>query len=107
MKPDMGNFIQQAQKMQQQMKEMQERQQKIEVEGVSGVGLVKIIMTGKHDVKRVTIDQSLMTEDKEILEDLVAAAVNDAARRLEEKSQNDISSLTQNLNLPPGFKLPF
>ncbi|WP_018299978.1 YbaB/EbfC family nucleoid-associated protein [Fangia hongkongensis] len=107
MKANMGQLMQQAQKMQEQMKKMQEEQQKMEVEGVAGGDLVKVVMTGKHDVKRVSIDQSLMGEEKEILEDLLAAAVNDAVRRVEEKSQTDMSSLTQGLNLPPGFKFPF
>jgi DNA-binding YbaB/EbfC family protein len=107
MKENMGQFINQAYKMQEQIKKMQEEQHQIEVEGSSGGDLVKVRMTGKYDVKRITIDPSLMSEDKEVLEDLIAASVNDAVRRIEQKSQTQMSSLTQNLNLPPGFKLPF
>ena len=82
----MGKLMQQAQKMQEQMKKMQQAQKNLEVEGQSGAGLVKVVMTGKHDVKRVELDPSLMSEDKEMLEDLFAAAVNDAVHRIEEKN---------------------
>ena len=103
----MGKFMQQAQEMQEKMKEMQKAQKKLEVEGQSGAGLVKVVMTGKHDLKSVTLDPSLMSEDKEMLEDLFAAAVNDANRRVEEKSQSYFSGLSQNFDLPQGFKFPF
>ncbi|GGF94133.1 MULTISPECIES: YbaB/EbfC family nucleoid-associated protein [Cysteiniphilum] len=107
MSMNMSKLMQQAQKMQDQMKKMQEEQEKLEVTGESGAGLVKVTMTGKHDVKRVEIDPSLLTEDKEILEDLLAAAVNDAVRRVEENNKSSMSDMTQGLNLPPGFKFPF
>ncbi|WP_119344480.1 YbaB/EbfC family nucleoid-associated protein [Facilibium subflavum] len=107
MKPDMGKLMQQAQKIQEQMKKKQDELQNLTVEGSAGAGLVKVIMTGKHDVKKVEIDPSLLSEDKEMLEDLLAAAVNDAVRRVEEKTQGDMSELAQGLNLPPGFKFPF
>jgi hypothetical protein len=79
----------------------------MELEGASGAGLVKVIMTGRHDVKRVAIDASLMTEDKDVLEDLVAAAVNDAVRKIEAATQEKMSGMTAGLPMPPGFKLPF
>lgn len=107
MNPNMAKLMQQAQKMQEQMQKAQEELKHLEIEGESGAGMVKITMTGKYDVKRVEIDPSLMSEDKEMLEDLLAAAVNDAVRRVEEKSQSNMSNLTAGLNLPPGFKLPF
>ncbi|WHN66409.1 YbaB/EbfC family nucleoid-associated protein [Cysteiniphilum sp. QT6929] len=107
MSMNMSKLMQQAQKMQDQMKKMQKEQEKLEVTGESGAGLVKVTMTGKHDVKRVEIDPSLLSEDKEILEDLLAAAVNDAVRRVEENNKSSMSDMTQGLNLPPGFKFPF
>ena len=107
MTQNMGKLMQQAQKMQEQVKKMQQAQQNLEVEGQSGAGLIKVIMTGKHAVKRVELDPSLMSEDKEMLEDLFAAAVNDAVHRIEEKTQSDMSGLSQGLDLPPGFKFPF
>ncbi|WP_204723383.1 YbaB/EbfC family nucleoid-associated protein [Fastidiosibacter lacustris] len=107
MNANMGKFMQQAQKMQEQMKKMQEAQESIEVTGESGVGLVKVIMTGKHDVKRVEIDPSLLTEEKEILEDLFAAAVNDAVRRIETKAQESMAHFSKGFNIPAGFKFPF
>ncbi len=107
MKGGLGNLMQQAQQMQEKMKQMQEEVANMEVSGESGAGMVKITMTGRHDVKRVEIDDSLLTEDKEILEDLIAAAVNDAVRKVEQKSQQGMSGLADGLNLPPGFKLPF
>ncbi|PTQ88446.1 YbaB/EbfC family nucleoid-associated protein [Agitococcus lubricus] len=104
-------LMQQAQKMQEQMqKQMQKAQEELantEVQGESGAGLVKITMTGKHDVKRVVISPELMQEDKEILEDLIAAAVNDAVRKAEALSQEKLSGATSGLGLPPGFKMPF
>ena len=103
----MGKLMQQAQKMQEQMKKMQQAQKNLEVEGQSGAGLVKAVMTGKHDVKRVELGPSLMSEDKEMPEDLFAAAVNDAVHRIEEKNQSDLTALSEGLDLPPGFKFPF
>ena len=104
---NMSKLMQQAQKMQEQMKKMQDSQENLEVDGESGAGLVKVKMTSKHDVKRIEIDPSLLTEDKEILEDLLASAVNDAVRRVDENNKDSMSNMTQGLNLPPGFKFPF
>lgn len=106
MKPNIGDLMKQAQQLQEQMQKAQEKLANAEVTGESGAGLVKIVMTGRHDVKRVTIDPSLLKEDKEILEDLLAAAVNDAVRRVEENNRGMMSGLTQGLNIP-GFKMPF
>ena len=88
-------------------KKAQEEIAAMEIEGQAGAGLVKVVMTGRHDVKRVTIDRSLLTEDKDMLEDLVAAAVNDAVRKVEITSQEKLAGMTAGLPLPPGFKLPF
>jgi len=107
MKGSMGDLMRQAQKMQEQLQKAQEELAKAEVTGESGAGLVKITMNGRHDVKKVVIDPSLMQEDKEILEDLIAAAVNDAVRRIEENSRNQMASLTAGMGMPPGFKMPF
>lgn len=92
--------------MQENMQKMQEEVARMEVEGQAGGGMVKVVMTGRHDIKRVSIDDSVM-DDKEMLEDLVAAAVNDAVRQVEKTSQEKMSGLTAGLNLPPGIKLPF
>ncbi len=105
-----GNLMKQAQAMQENMQKMQAKLAELEVEGVSGAGLVKVVMTGKHDVRRVAIDPSLFTgndDDKEMLEDLIAAAVNDAVRKIEETVQEKMASATAGLPLPPGFKMPF
>lgn len=99
--------MQQAQKMQEQMQRAQEELVAMEVIGESGAGLVKVTMTGRHDVRKVSIDASLMTEDKEILEDLLAAAVNDAVRRVEAEQKNKLGGLAGGINLPEGFKMPF
>ncbi len=107
MKGNLGNMMKQAQMVQENMRQMQEKLATIEVEGQSGAGMVKVIMTCRHDVKRVSIDSSLMGDDKEMLEDLVAAAFNDAVRRVESTSQEKMAELTSGLGLPPGFKLPF
>ncbi len=107
MKGNLANIMKQAQQMQENMKAMQEQLASIEVEGQSGAGMVKVVMTCRHDVKRVSIDPSLLGDDKEMLEDLIAAAVNDAVRRVETTSQEKMGSLTGGLGLPPGFKLPF
>jgi DNA-binding YbaB/EbfC family protein len=106
-KGGLGNIMKQAQQMQENMQKVQEQLGSIEVEGLAGAGMVKVTMTCRHDVKRVTIDDSLMGEDKEMLEDLLAAAVNDAVRRAEQTSQEKMAGFTAGLNLPPGFKLPF
>jgi hypothetical protein len=107
MKGGLGNIMKQAQQMQEKMQQAQEEIANMEVTGESGAGMVKIVMTGRHDVKKVNIDPVLMTDDKEMLEDLLAAAVNDASRRVEEMTKSRMSSLTDGLNMPPGFKLPF
>jgi len=105
-KGGIANLMKQAQKMQENMSKAQEELANIEVEGQSGAGAVKIVMTCKHDVKRVSIDPSVM-DDKEMLEDLIAAALNDANRRAEATSQDRMGALTAGLPLPPGMKLPF
>jgi nucleoid-associated protein EbfC len=107
MKNQLAGLMQQAQKMQENMKRLQDELASIEVEGQSGAGLVKVTMTCKNQVRRVQIDPSLVGDDKDMLEDLVAAAVNDAVRRAEETSQEKMSSVTAGMPLPPGFKLPF
>ena len=107
MKGQVAGLMQQAQKMQENMKRMQDELAATEVEGQSGAGAVKVTMSCKHDVRRVAIDPSLVGDDKEMLEDLVAAAFNDALRRAEEVSQQKMASVTAGLPLPPGFKLPF
>ncbi|GKS69062.1 nucleoid-associated protein [Nitrosomonas sp. PY1] len=107
MRGNIGNMMKQAQMVQENMKQMQEKLAAIEVEGQSGAGMVKVIMTCRHDVKKVSIDNSLMGDDKEMLEDLVAAAFNDAVRRVESTTQTKMAELTSGLGLPPGFKLPF
>lgn len=106
-KGGMGNLMKQAQKMQEQMQKAQEALAEAEVTGESGAGLVKIVMTGRHDVKKVDIDDSVMSEDKELLEDLLAAAVNDAVRKIEQNNQENMSKMTAGMGLPPGMKLPF
>jgi len=107
MKGGMGNLMKQAQKMQEDMQRMQEEVANAEVTGESGAGLVKVVMNGRHDVKQVSLDDSVMQEDKELLEDLLAAAVNDAVRKVEAYSQEKMSSVTSGMQLPPGFKMPF
>lgn len=107
MKNQLAGLMKQAQSMQENMKKAQEEIAAMEIEGVAGAGMVKILMTGRHDVRRVTIDPSLLTEDKDILEDLVAAAMNDAVRKVEAASQEKMSGMAAGLPLPPGFKLPF
>ena len=104
---NLGQMMKQAQEMQAKMQKAQEELANMEVTGESGAGLVKIVMTGRHDVRRVDIDPSLMNDDKEMLEDLIAAAVNDAVRKIEKSSQDNMANMTSGLNLPPGFKLPF
>ncbi len=106
MKGGLGNLMKQAQQMQANMQKAQEEMARIEVTGQSGGGLVKVTMTCRHDVKRVEIDDSVM-DDKEMLEDLVAAAMNDAVRQVEKTVQEKMSSLTAGMGLPAGFKLPF
>jgi DNA-binding YbaB/EbfC family protein len=107
MKSGLAGLMKQAQQMQENMKKVQDELAATEVEGQSGAGLVKVVMTCRHDVKRVSIDGSLLTDDKEMLEDLVAAAVNDAVRRVEGTVQEKMAGVTAGLPLPPGMKLPF
>ena len=107
MKGQLAGLMKQAQAMQDNMKRAQDELAHLEVEGQSGAGLVKVTMTCKHDVKRLSIDPSLLADDKDMLEDLVAAAFNDAVRRAEAVSQEKMGKLTAGLPLPPGMKLPF
>ena len=109
MKGGLGNIMKQAQAMQENMKKAQEELAKIEVVGEAGGGMVKLVMTCRHDVKSVTIDPELMedSDDKDILEDLIAAAMNDAVRKVEKTSQDKMSGLTGGLDIPPGMKMPF
>tara|TARA_B110000438_G_scaffold90856_1_gene90377 strand:- start:495 stop:827 length:333 start_codon:yes stop_codon:yes gene_type:complete len=103
----LGDLMKQAQQMQERVQKLQEDVAKTEVTGESGAGLVKITMTGRHDVRKVNIDISLLGEAKDVLEDLIAAAMNDAVRRAEKNQQDKMSELTAGIPLPPGFKLPF
>ncbi|MCK2183589.1 YbaB/EbfC family nucleoid-associated protein [Halomonas getboli] len=107
MKGGMGNLMKQAQEMQEKMQKAQEEVAKAEVHGEAGAGMIKITMNGRHDVLKVDIDPSVMEEDKELLEDLLAAAVNDAVRKVEANSKELMEGATSGLNLPPGFKMPF
>jgi DNA-binding YbaB/EbfC family protein len=107
MKAQLAGLMKQAQAMQDNLKRAQDELATMEVEGQSGAGLVKVTMTCKHDVKRIVIDPSLLTDDKDMLEDLVAAAFNDGLRRAEEVSQAKMSKLTAGMPLPPGMKFPF
>ena len=107
MKNQLAGLMKQAQAMQDNMKRAQDELARLEVEGQSGAGLVKVVMSCKHDVKRVTIDPSLLADDKDMLEDLVAAAMNDAVRRAEAVSNEKMGKLTAGMPLPPGMKLPF
>ena len=107
MKGGIGKLMKQAQEMQANMQKAQEELANMEVTGESGGGLISVVMTGRHDVKRVSIDDSLMGDDKEMLEDLLAAAVNDAVRQVERTSQDKMSGMTEGMNLPGGMKLPF
>ena len=107
MKGGLGNIMKQAQQMQENMQKAQAELESIEVTGESGAGLVKVTMTCRHDVKRVEIDPALIGDDREMLEDLIAAAVNDANQRVEKTTQEKMSSLTAGMGLPAGMKLPF
>lgn len=107
MKNPLGNIMQQAQKMQENFKRAQEEIEALEVTGQAGGGLVTIVMTGKREARKVTIDPSLIGDDKDMLEDLVVAAMNDALRRAEQTASEKMGSVTAGLPLPPGFKLPF
>ena len=107
MKGELGNILKQAQKMQEELQKTQERLAQEEVTGESGGGMVRVTMNGRHEVKRIEIDPALLADDKEILEDLVAAAVNAAVQRVAEKMQEGMTGLTAGLQLPPGMKLHF
>jgi DNA-binding YbaB/EbfC family protein len=107
MKGGLGNLMKQAQEMQANMQKAQEEIASMEVIGESGGGMVQITMTGKYEARRVSIDDSLLGDDKDMLEDLVAAAINDAAHKVEASTQERMAGLTTGLNLPPGMKLPF
>lgn len=107
MKGGMGNLMKQAQQMQENMKRAQAELANVEVEGVAASGMVKIQMSCRNEVKRVSVDQSLFSDDKDMLEDLLVAAFNDAVRKAEAKSQEHMSGLMSGLPLPPGMKLPF
>ncbi|WP_163559020.1 YbaB/EbfC family nucleoid-associated protein [Halomonas sp. NO4] len=107
MKGGMGNLMKQAQEMQEKMQQAQEEVAKAEVTGEAGAGMIKVTMNGRHDVSKVDIDPSVMEEDKELLEDLLAAAVNDAVRKVEANTKEKMEEATAGLNLPPGFKMPF
>jgi len=105
--PDFTDLISQAKKMQEKMKETQEALKKIEVEGISGGNAVKVIMNGEGELKKITIEDVLLKESKEIVEDLIVAAHNDAKTKLKKKTTEEISKVTGGIDLPPGFKLPF
>ena len=107
MKAQIAGLMKQAQQMQENMRKLQDELASVEVEGQSGAGMVKVTMTCRHDVKRVHIDPSLLADDKDMLEDLVAAALNDASRKVEAVIQEKMSALTGGLGLPPGMNLPF
>lgn len=104
---DLNDLMKKASEMQQQMQKAQEEAASAEVLGEAGAGLVKVTMTGRHDVRRVQIDPSLLSEDKEMLEDLLAAAVNDAVKKVEVTNQDKLSGMFSGMNMPPGFKMPF
>ena len=107
MKGGIGNLMKQAQKMQEDMQKAQEELASTEVTGEAGGGLVSVVMNGRHEVKRVALDDSLLEEDRDMLEDLIAAAVNDAVHKVEKATQERMASVTAGLPLPPGMKLPF
>ncbi len=106
-KGGIGNLMKQAQLMQENLQKAQQKIAELTVEGSAGAGMVQVVMTGKHDVKRVRIDPSLLGEDKEMLEDLIAAAVNDAVRKVEAATQEMMAGVTAGMPLPPGMKFPF
>lgn len=107
MKGPIANLMKQAQKMQADMQKAQEELANMEVTGESGGGMVQVVMTGRHEARRVTLDPSLLDDDKEMLEDLIAAAINDASHKIETMTQERFSGMASDVNLPPGFKLPF
>ena len=107
MKGGLGNLMKQAQRMQEEMQRAQQEIAVMEIEGQSGGGLVKVVMNGAHEAKRVAIDPSLLGDDRDMLEDLVAAAINDASQRLAAASKDKLGAVTAGMQLPPGMKLPF
>jgi len=107
MKPGLGNLMRQAQQMQESMQKAQAELANVEVTGESGGGMVKVTMNGKHEVRAVRIDPKMMGDDKDMLEDLMAAAVNDAVHKVEARVQEKMSGLMAGMQLPPGFKMPF
>ena len=107
MKGGLGQIMKQAQKMQEKLQKAQAELATLEVTGEAGAGMVKVLMTCRHEIRRIDIDESLVGDDKEMLEDLLAAAFNDAVRKVEAKTQEHMSGMTSGLNLPPGFNLPF
>lgn len=107
MKGNMGNMLKQAQQMQANVQRAQAEIAALEVTGEAGGGMAKVVMTGKHEVRRVVLDQTLPTDDREMLEDLIAAAINDAVQKVEKVSQEKMSTVMGGMNLPPGLKLPF
>jgi len=107
MKNALGNIMQQAQKMQEDMQKAQEELGNLEVQGESGGGMVSILMTGKREVRKVNIDDSLVGDDKDMLEDLVAAAINDAVHKVAKLKKEKMADLTSGIPMPPGFKMPF
>ncbi|CCQ12329.1 FIG000557: hypothetical protein co-occurring with RecR [Pseudoalteromonas luteoviolacea B = ATCC 29581] len=106
-KGGMGNIMKQAQMMQDRLQKAQEEIKTLEVTGEAGAGLVKVTMLGSHNVRRVEIDESLLEDDKEMIEDLLAAAVNDAVRRVADESEKRMQAVTGGMAMPPGFKMPF
>ncbi|WP_108650126.1 YbaB/EbfC family nucleoid-associated protein [Dongshaea marina] len=106
-KGGLGNIMKQAQQMQEKMQKLQEELAQMEVVGESGAGMVKVTMNGSHSVRRIEIDPDLLQDDKEMVEDLVAAAVNDAVRRVEEQNKSKMAEVTGGMQLPPGFQMPF
>ncbi|MFT7472040.1 MAG: DNA-binding YbaB/EbfC family protein [Kiritimatiellia bacterium] len=104
---DLNEIMKQAKLMQERFQSAQEEQLKTKTEGESGAGLVRITMNGKHDVISVSLDDALLGEDKAVIEDLLAAAVNDAVRKIEEKNKDSLSGMTGGMKMPDGFKFPF
>jgi DNA-binding YbaB/EbfC family protein len=107
MKGQLGNLMRQAQQMQENLQKAQQELANVEVTGEAGGGMVRVTMSCRHEVRRVTIDESLPADDREMLEDLVAAATNDALRKVEQTVQERFSGMTGGMGLPPGMKLPF
>jgi hypothetical protein len=107
MKGELGKLMQQAQKMQEKMQEAQEEMARMEVHGSAGGGMVTVTLNGRHEARRVEIDDSLMNDDREMLQDLIAAAINDAVQKVEAEQKERLSGMAGGMNLPEGFKMPF